>query len=229
MSTQTHPFKYSPNVTLIFPSKLWEYLVATTLIILAPGPSVLFTIARAVAWGRMVAIATVLGNVLGEFVISILVALGLGPVLQRYHFAFIAVQWLGALYLIFLGIDALRHIKDHAEKMTDISAGRPSLPKTIKEGFIVGLLNPKTLVFFIAILPEFVDRPKGHLISQLLLLGSLFCLIALISDGTWGIIAGTLRGWLSSTPTRLERLRMMGGTVMVGLGLFTFINSLLNG
>ena len=215
-------------MALIFPSKLWEYLVATTLIIWAPGPSVLFTIARAVAWGRLVALATVLGNVLGEFVISILVALGLGPVLQKNHSAFIAVQWLGAFYLIYLGVDALRHIKEHAESMSDTSAGKPTIPKTVKEGFLVGLLNPKTLVFFAAILPEFVDRPKGHLVSQLLLLGAFFCIIAFISDGLWGIIAGTLRVWLSSKSSRLERLRMVGGVVMVSLGLFTFFNSLLS-
>jgi threonine/homoserine/homoserine lactone efflux protein len=93
---------------------------------------------------------------------------------------------------------------------------------------MVGVLNPKTLVFFAAILPQFVDRPKGHLVSQLLLLGTIFCLIALISDGTWGFIAATIRGWLSSTPQRLERLRLGGGVVMVGLGIFTFINSVLH-
>ena len=93
---------------------------------------------------------------------------------------------------------------------------------------MVGVLNPKTLVFFAAILPQFVDRPKGHLVSQLLLLGTIFCAIALLSDGMWGMIAGTMRGWLSSVPHRLERLRFGGGAVMVGLGIFTFINSILH-
>ena len=215
-------------MTLIIPTKFWEYVVATTLIIWAPGPSVLFTIARAIAWGRTVALATVLGNVLGEFVISVVVAVGLGPVLQRFHLAFIGVQWLGAFYLVYLGIDALRHVKEHAESMTDVRGGRPSIKKTIFEGFMVGVLNPKTLVFFAAILPQFVDRPKGHLVSQLLLLGTIFCAIALFSDGMWGMIAGTMRGWLSSVPHRLERLRFGGGAVMVGLGIFTFINSILH-
>ena len=215
-------------MTLIIPTKFWEYVVATTLIIWAPGPSVLFTIARAIAWGRTVALATVLGNVLGEFVISVVVAVGLGPVLQRFHLAFIGVQWLGAFYLVYLGIDALRHVKEHAESMTDVSGGKPSIRKTIFEGFMVGVLNPKTLVFFAAILPQFVDRPKGHLVSQLLVLGTIFCAIALLSDGMWGMIAGTIRGWLSSVPHRLERLRFGGGAVMVGLGIFTFINSILH-
>ena len=213
---------------LIIPSRFWEYVVATTLIIWAPGPSVLFTIARAVSWGRTVALATVLGNVLGEFTISVIVAVGLGPVLQRSHPFYIGVQWLGAFYLIYLGIDALRHSREHAQSMTDLSGGKPSIAKTIREGYLVGVLNPKTLVFFAAILPQFVDRPKGHLVTQLLLLGTVFCIIALLSDGTWGIIAATIRVWLSSEAKRLERLRMCGGVVMVGLGLLTFANSLIN-
>ena len=204
-------------------------MVATTLIIWAPGPSVLFTIARAVSWGRTVALATVLGNVLGEFTISVIVAVGLGPVLQRSHLFYVGVQWLGAFYLIYLGIDALRHTREHAQSMTDLSGGKPSIAKTIREGYLVGVLNPKTLVFFAAILPQFVDRPKGHLVTQLLLLGTVFCIIALISDGTWGVIAATIRVWLSSDSKRLERLRMGGGVVMVGLGLLTFANSLING
>jgi len=213
---------------LIIPSRLWEYLIAATLIILAPGPSVLFTIARAISWGRATAVATVLGNALGMFTISILVAVGLGPVLQRYHSVYIGVQWVGALYLVYLGIDAIRHSKEHAQSMTDLSGGKPSLMKTIRQGYLVGVLNPKSMVFFAAILPQFTDHEKGHLTSQLLLLGAIFCIICFFSDGTWGIVAGTIRNWLSSDARRLERLRAGGGIVMVGLGIITFVNSLLN-
>ena len=215
-------------MTLIIPSRLWEYLIAATLIILAPGPSVLFTIARAISWGRATAVATVLGNALGMFTISVLVAVGLGPVLQRYHAVYIGVQWLGALYLVYLGIDAIRHSKEHAQSMTDLSGGKPSLVKTIRQGYLVGILNPKSMVFFAAILPQFTDHAKGHLTSQLLLLGAIFCVICFFSDGTWGIVAGTIRNWLSSDARRLERLRAGGGFVMVGLGVITFVNSLLN-
>lgn len=215
-------------MTVIIPSRLWEYLIAATLIILAPGPSVLFTIARAISWGRAVAVATVVGNALGMFTISVLVAVGLGPVLQRYHPFYIGVQWLGAFYLVYLGIDAIRHSREHAESMTDLSGGKPSIMKTIRQGYLVGVLNPKSLVFFAAILPEFTDRAKGHLTSQLLLLGMIFCIICLFSDGTWGIVAGTIRVWLSSDAKRLERLRAGGGIVMVGLGILTFVNSILN-
>ena len=91
------------------PSRFPEYLVAAILIILAPGPSVLFAIARAISWGRAAAIATVAGNALGMFTLSVLVAFGLGPILQRSEIAFISVQVLGGLYLIYLGIEAIRH------------------------------------------------------------------------------------------------------------------------
>ena len=215
-------------MSLIIPSRLWEYLLAAGLIILAPGPSVLFTIARAISWGRMVAVATVLGNALGMFTISILVAVGLGPILQRYHAFYIGVQWLGAGYLLYLGIDALRHSREHAQAMTENAGGKPSIQRTIREGYLVGLLNPKSLVFFAAILPQFTERPKGHLTSQLLLLGLIFCVICFLSDGSWGILAGTIRVWLSSDPARLIRLRAVGGAVMIGLGAFTFINSLIH-
>ena len=112
--------------------------------------------------------------------------------------------------------------------MTDLSGGRPSFWKTVRQGYTVGVLNPKTLVFFAAILPQFTDRAQGHLTSQLVLLGTIFCVIALISDGAWGIVAGTIRVWLSSNSSRLERLRMGGGTVMIGLGILTFVNSIVH-
>jgi threonine/homoserine/homoserine lactone efflux protein len=215
-------------VSLVIPSRLWEYFLASGLIIRAPGPSVLFTIARAISWGRAVAVATVLGNALGMFTISILVALGLGPLLQRSHPFYIAVQWLGAFYLVYLGTEAIRHSREHAESMTDLRGGKPSLARTIREGYLVGVLNPKSLVFFAAILPQFIDRKLGHLTSQLLLLGAIFCVICFFSDGTWGIVAGSIRSWLSSDPARLVHLRTGGGVVMVALGAFTFINSLLH-
>jgi len=212
---------------MVVPSRLWEYLIAAYLIILAPGPSVLFTIARAISWGRSTAIATVLGNASGMFTISIFVALGLGPILQRSHAVYVGVQWLGALYLVYLGIQAIRHSEDDADSMTDLSAGKPSIGKTIREGYLVGVLNPKSMVFFAAILPQFTDRPKGHLAEQLLFLGAIFCVMCFISDGLWGIIAGTIRIWLSSDSRRLVRLRRIGGYVMIGLGLVTFVNSIL--
>lgn len=202
--------------------------MAAALIVLAPGPSVLFTIARAISWGRTAALASVIGNVLGEFVLAAIVAVGLGPVLQRSHPLYIGIQWLGAIYLVHLGIAAIRYRREQADSMTDVSGGKPALLTTTRQGFIVGILNPKSLVFFAAILPEFADRSKGHLTEQLLLMGATFCLMALVCDGIWGVIAGSIREWLSSDIKKLERLRSGGGVVMLGLGILTFVNSLLN-
>ena len=212
-------------MTIVIPSHIWEYVVATTLIILVPGPSVLFTIARAIAWGRMIAVATVLGNGLGVYLISIAVALGLGPILQHSSPAYHAVQWFGGSYLMYLGYSAINESAAHAQDMREVTESKPSIVKTIRQGFIVGVLNPKTVVFFAAILPQFTDREKGHLSSQLIFLGTVFAIIAFISDSLWGILAGTFREWLSTDVKRLIRMRVTGGVIMILLGLFTILNS----
>ena len=207
------------------PARYPEYLVAAILIILAPGPSVLFAIARAIAWGRATAIATVAGNALGMFSLSILIAFGLGPILEESDLAFLSVQILGGLYLIYLGIDALRHSKVHAEDMVNQGDTRPSAIKSIKDGFWVGALNPKGLVFFAAILPQFLDKNSENLTAQLLIMGATFALLAFLGDGTWGVLAGTVRIWMAKSPIRLIRLRQLGGVVIVLLGIFTLISA----
>jgi len=213
-------------VTLDFPSRFPEYLVAAMIIILAPGPSVLFVIARAIAWGRATAVATVAGNVTGAFTLSLMVAFGLGPILQRSETAFIGVQLLGGLYLIYLGIDALRHSKIHAEDMVNQGDIRPSAARSMRDGFWVGALNPKGLVFFAAILPQFIDRGSSNVTSQLVLMGATFAVLAFFSDGMWGVIAGTVREWMATSPSRLVLMRRIGGCVMITLGIFTLTSAL---
>lgn len=188
------------------------------IIILAPGPSVLFVIARAIAWGRKVAVITVAGNVTGAFVLSSLVAFGLGPILQRSDLAFIAVQWLGGLYLVYLGVDAIRKRRMHAADMTNQGPIEPTVFQSIRDGFMVGVLNPKGLVFYAAVLPQFLDRDRGNITGQLLFLGALFSVLAFFSDGGWGLLAGTARAWLAGDASRLEKLRATGGCVMIILG-----------
>lgn len=205
---------------MIVPTRIWEYVFASIIIILAPGPSVLFVIARAIAWGRKTAVFSVVGNVSGSFLLSVLVALGLGPVLQHSSVAYSLVQWGGGSYLIYLGIDALRHRKIHAADMTMKSGTAPTGIRSMRDGFWVGVLNPKTLVFYAAVLPQFIDRQRGHVTFQLLLLGTLFAIMALMSDGSWGLLAGTARQWLATEPGRLIKLRTTGGVVMVALGIF---------
>jgi threonine/homoserine/homoserine lactone efflux protein len=212
-------------VLIEIPSRFPEYLVAAILIILAPGPSVLFAIARAISWGRAAAIATVAGNALGMFTLSVLVAFGLGPILQRSEIAFISVQVLGGLYLIYLGIEAIRHSRVQAADMINQGEVRPTALRSVRDGFWVGALNPKGLVFFAAILPQFLDRDGSNLTSQLLFMGATFAILALIGDGTWGVLAGTVRNWMANTPSRLIAMRRAGGVVMILLGVFTLIST----
>jgi threonine/homoserine/homoserine lactone efflux protein len=213
-------------VSLDFPARYPEYLVAAMVIILAPGPSVLFIIARAIAWGRATAVATVAGNVTGAFTLSLMVAFGLGPILQRSEIAFITVQLLGGLYLIYLGVDAIKRSKIHAADMVNQGDLKPSPLKSAKDGFWVGALNPKGLVFFAAILPQFIDKGSTNVTSQLVLMGATFAVLAFFSDGTWGLIAGTVREWMATTPVRLVTMRRIGGLVMIILGIFTLISAL---
>jgi len=209
------------------PSRLWEYLIATILIILAPGPSVLFTIARAIAWGRVAAIATVIGNAAGMFLVSVLVALGIGPLLQRSEILYNGIQWAGGAYLIYLGYAAIAASKVDAADMQKTVGGKPSFFTSVRNGFWVGVLNPKSVVFFAAILPQFIDQEKNNVTAQLLLLGAIFALIALISDGSYGLLAGTIRQWLSGDVKRLIFMRLTGGVVMIALGIFTILSALL--
>ena len=208
------------------PSRLWEYLIATILIILAPGPSVLFTIARAIAWGRVAAIATVIGNAAGMFLVSVLVALGIGPLLQRSEILYNGIQWAGGAYLIYLGYAAIAASKVDAADMQKTIGGKPSFFTSVRNGFWVGVLNPKSVVFFAAILPQFIDQEKNNVTAQLLLLGAIFALIALISDGSYGLLAGTIRQWLSGDVRRLIFMRLSGGVVMIALGIFTILSAL---
>jgi threonine/homoserine/homoserine lactone efflux protein len=210
----------------VVPARYPEYLIAAMIIILAPGPSVLFIIARAIAWGRATAVLSVLGNVSGSFVLSSLVALGVGPILERYEIAYISVQWGGGLYLIYLGIDAIRKRSVHATDMTNQGPIGPSPLSSIRDGFWVGVLNPKAIVFFAAVLPQFVDIESDRVTQQLLFLGLTFCILAFISDGTWGLLAGTARNWLASSSSRLERLRAFGGTIMIILGVAVLYSAL---
>jgi threonine/homoserine/homoserine lactone efflux protein len=214
------------NSLIVVPTRIWEYCIAAMIIILAPGPSVLFVIARAIAWGRATAVATVAGNVTGAFSLSVVVAVGLGPILQRSEIAFISVQVLGGLYLVYLGVTAIKHSQIHASDMTNQGDIRPSKWRSMREGFWVGALNPKGIVFFAAILPQFVDREVGSITSQLILMGAIFAFLGFFSDSGWGILAGTIRNWLATELKRLVIMRMTGGIVMVILGLLTLLSAI---
>ena len=198
---------------------LAEFVLASVAIILVPGPSVMFVIARAVAWGRLTALLTALGNAFGMLLLSVFIAVGLGPLLQRSELLLIVVQVLGGLYLIHLGIDVLRHRQEHADDMVKIEEVKPSNFQILRQGFTVGALNPKALVFFSAVFPQFVDPDVGSITIQLLIFGAIFTSLALILDGTWGVLVGSSRDWFVTSKSRLVTLRTIGGVVMVALGI----------
>jgi threonine/homoserine/homoserine lactone efflux protein len=149
--------------------------------------------------------------------------------LQKYHIAYVAVQWGGGLYLIYLGIDAIRKRSVHASDMTNQGPVGPTPLQSIRDGFWVGVLNPKAIVFFAAVLPQFVDIKGNSVTRQLLFLGLTFCVLAFISDGAWGLLAGTARAWLAQSNTRLERLRGLGGSIMIILGTAVLISAIVSG
>ena len=208
---------------MINTQNLTQFVLASVAIILVPGPSVMFVIARAVAWGRMTAVITALGNALGMLLLSVFIAVGLGPLLQRYALLLIVVQVLGGMYLIHLGIDAWRHRQEHADDMVKIEEVKPSSYQILRQGFTVGALNPKALVFFSAVFPQFVDPDAGSITIQLLIFGAIFTALALLLDGTWGVLVGSSRDWFVTSRNRLVFLRTVGSLVMMALGVGVMI------
>ena len=208
---------------MITGAHLAEFIYASVAIMLAPGPSVMFTIARAVAWGRGTAILTVLGNSMGMLILSLVIAVGLGPLLQRSELLLIFVQVLGGLYLIYLGIDALKHRRLHAADMVAINELKPAKPQVVKQGFMVGVLNPKALVFFSAIFPQFVDASVGSITIQMIWFGVIFAALAFLLDGMWAVVVGGSRDWFANSQSRLVALRTMGGVVMLLLGALVIV------
>ena len=197
------------------------HLLAFTLtafaLIVVPGPSVLFTVSRALALGRMAGVATVAGNTVGVYVQVVAVAFGIGALVERSVMVFTIVKLGGAAYLIFLGVQAIRHRQKLAE-MLGSRIENKSVARVMADGFVVGIGNPKAIVFFAAVLPQFVDRPAGQVPQQMLLLGAIFAGIALLSDSGWALVAGSARARFGRSPRRLELIGGTGGLVMIGIG-----------
>lgn len=194
------------------------FAVASAAIIVVPGPSVLFVVGRAVALGRRAAVATVVGNAAGVYVQVLLVVGGLGIVVERSIAAFTAVKLLGAGYLVWLGIESFRHRGRHGAPESEVERA-PPLRTLVAQGAVVGVANPKTVVFFAAILPQFVRPDAAPVPTQMAVLGTVFVAVALVCDTVWAFAAGTARGWFAHSPRRLAGLSALGGTVMIGLGV----------
>lgn len=194
--------------------------LAALILIAIPGPSVVFVIGRALAYGRGVALATVVGNSLGLLMIVVLVALGLGVIVQESIVVFTILKFAGAAYLVWLGVQAIRHRRAFSGGGTGAD-GPPSLSwaTVIRQGFVVGVSNPKAFMIIGAVLPQFIVRDSGHVQTQMLLLGLIAVAIGVLSDSLWAVIASQLRTWFNGSARRGEALGAVGGTSMIGLGV----------
>jgi len=198
-------------------ANLIAFALVSIPIILIPGPSVLFAIGRALALGRIGGLLSVLGNGVGILVAVVAVAVGVGYLLAESLILFTVVKVAGAGYLIYLGIQAIRHRSARADAMS-VEVPPTARWKLLVQGFIVGLTNPKTIVFFVAVLPQFVDYQAGSIPLQLLTLGLIFVAIGVPSDAVWALAAGFARDWFAKSPRRISTLSATGGVLMIGLG-----------
>jgi len=199
-------------------AQLLTFAAMSFAIIVVPGPSVLFVIGRGVALGRRAALATVIGNAAGAYVLVLLIAAGVGPLLERSEQLLMIVQLVGAAYLLWLGIRAIRD----RQKLID-AIGTPVEPRgtwvILREGFVVGVLNPKVMLFFTAALPQVVASDGAPVPVQMAVLGLVFVAIALVSDSLWGLAAGTARSWLAGRPRHLEGIGAIGSGLMIAVGI----------
>jgi threonine/homoserine/homoserine lactone efflux protein len=196
---------------------LLAFVLVAVVLILVPGPSVLFVVTRSLTLGRGAGVATVAGNSAGVFVQVVAVAFGLGALVQESITAYSAIKLAGAAYLVFLGVQTFRRRRSLAAAL-DAPVEPKLLRRILADGFVVGIFNPKVIVFFMAVLPQFVDRDGGSVALQLLTLGAIFCAIALVCDSMWVLLAGAARSWLLSSPRRLTAIGGAGGLAIVGLG-----------
>jgi threonine/homoserine/homoserine lactone efflux protein len=197
---------------------LGAFALTALALIAVPGPSVLFVVSRGVALGRRAALLTVAGNAAGAYVQVLLVAAGLGALVERSLVLYTAIKLLGAAYLVFLGVQAIRHRRTLAVAARISGDPRPAR-RLLAEGFVVGVSNPKVIVFVAAVVTQFVDPHGAPVPVQMALLGLVFVAVALVSDGAWGLLAGSARTWLARSPRRLEALGGAGGVVTIGIGL----------
>lgn len=199
--------------------QLLGFGLAAVVLIVIPGPSVVFVVGRAVSYGQRVALASVLGNTAGLFCVMALVCAGLGAVVAESQLVFTVVKLAGAAFLVWLGVQALRHRRDlrFGADRTGPVAGR----RAFRQGFVVGVSNPKGFLIFAAMLPPFVDRTAGAAAVpvQMLELGVLAVLIGLACDSVWALAAGRARDWFVASERRGSALGAIGGTSMIGLGV----------
>lgn len=196
---------------------LWGlFVVASVVLLLTPGPAVLFIVARSVAQGRSAGLVSVLGIHLGTIVHIVAAAVGLSALVVSSALAFAIVKYLGAAYLIWIGIRTLMAKAPEAQKV-EIPA--EPLRRVFRDGFVVNLFNPKTAIFFLAFLPQFVDPARGAVHWQIIILGLTFMGLGMMSDGMFALVAGAAGDFLRRNRRFLRLQRWFAGISFIGLGI----------
>lgn len=203
---------------MLSPDRLLGFAATAFVVIVIPGPSVLFVVGRALADGRRVAALSVLGNAAGEYLQVIAVAVGIGALVHQSVAAFTVLKLAGGCYLIYLGVRTFRQRRSLVEALASPLAAR-SDHVSFAQGFAVGATNPKTIVFLAAILPQFVSRSAGDIPGQILVLGLMFATIAVMSDTVWVLLASRFRSWFARSPRRLELIGGAGGLGIAAVGV----------
>ncbi len=198
--------------------QLLAFGLAAFIVIAIPGPSVLFVLGRALAYGQRVALSSVLGNTLGLFVVMTLVAVGLGAIVAESIVVFTVLKVAGAAYLVWLGAQAILHRR---AIHVDAEGTRAPLRRrtAIRQGFVVGVSNPKGFMIFAALLPQFVERDRGAIPAQMFALGLTAVLLGLACDAVWAVAAARMRDWFNASDARGRGLGTVGGMSMIGLGV----------
>jgi threonine/homoserine/homoserine lactone efflux protein len=199
-------------------SQLGAMILACVVLIAVPGPSVMFVVGRALSHGRNVALLTAVGNALGCYTAGVLVAVGLGPLLERWDLLFQIFKWGGVLFLIWLGIQAVRHAGPVGEPETGRVEGASSRWKAVRAGALVGLTNPKNLVMFTVVVPQFMNPDAGNMALQMILLGLVPLSVGLVCDSLWALTAATARGWLTGSAKRMTAVQRAGGVSVIAVG-----------
>jgi threonine/homoserine/homoserine lactone efflux protein len=192
------------------------FIAATLALLVVPGPAVVYIVTRTVAQGRTAGLVSVLGIHVGSIFYVLVTSLGLSALLLASATAFQIVKWLGVAYLVWLGVQKL-----WLQKTDDGTVAEPprmSNWRIFAQGVLVNVLNPKTLVFFVAFLPQFVDPARGSVAVQLLFFGVGFIVLGILSDGTYALLASALSGRLRKTATARRKLDLSSGLVYLVLG-----------
>ncbi|MEU1876648.1 LysE family translocator [Streptosporangium sp. NPDC020072] len=192
------------------------FAAATLALLLVPGPAVLYIVTRSVAQGRTAGMLSVMGIHLGSVVHVAAAALGISALLAASATAFTVVKYLGAAYLAWLGVRKLMAARTEGDAPAEL--GTASRSRLFWEGFVVNVLNPKTAIFFLAFLPHFTDPARGPIAPQIVVLGLIWIVLGLTSDGAFALLSSALAGRLRGSARARRRLNVTSGVVYLGLG-----------